>query len=152
MYKGSTNKIIVIAAVFLVMGVIVNKAKPVTKTSDVIFTLPGTLILDKSTIKWLSTLHASSGAVCYQAGYSDAVDDINTRLGLRTSKFRSRPANPFQYTPEIPTYRFVMKDKGGYFQIDNKTYELEFLTGVSNISNGTWERNLNITGVRAYER
>jgi len=114
---------------------IVNKAKPkqINREYQTIIQPGGIIkiinIVNKSVFRnitltyeqynYILNLHAKEGLGCYQSGYDDCSDDINSFLGIRKSEFKSRP----KVVGLTNERNICFKDKGGYFIPPNYTIE-----------------------------
>lgn len=112
-------------------------------------TLPArsTYCYDANVMKRLNNLHAPDGAAAYQAGYSDAIDDLLGELGVRENKFSRRPAYHMELNPNLGrTFTFKEQAGGMFFlntsqyaiELRNRTHIVPFLNKSINSSDYTW--------------
>ena len=83
-----------------------------------------TVVLDAGQIADLNRCHAKTGAACYQSGYDDACDWMLVEIGIRESKFKTRPKAGSEGNFIDPTVRYSFPLKDGSFELNGTQYEM----------------------------
>ena len=102
------------------------------------FKLPEVVKLEKSQMEYLnSNCHAKEGSGAYQSGYADACDYVLDYLGIRISKFKSRPSFVSQLnTKDKIIFNYDFKQ----FDLNLSLYKIEWRnnTEIFNLNESTF--------------